>query len=77
MYSFSPRFDIPGQDPAMKAKTANIICHNCGEAGHKAVACVKLAPNFIKPIESSVSGHVFIPRGMQSTVSFLFTLIYP
>lgn len=39
-----PKFDLPIQDPAQQAKKANIVCHYCGEAGHKAISCHKMPP---------------------------------
>lgn len=38
----SPRFDIPAPDPQQQAKKAAIVCHMCGEAGHKAIHCQRL-----------------------------------
>uniref|UniRef100_T1JBL3 Cleavage and polyadenylation specificity factor subunit 4 n=1 Tax=Strigamia maritima TaxID=126957 RepID=T1JBL3_STRMM len=39
-----PKFELPTQDPNQQAKKANIVCHYCGEAGHKAVSCLKMPP---------------------------------
>lgn len=39
-----PKFDLPTQDPIQQAKKASIVCHFCGEAGHKAANCVKMPP---------------------------------
>lgn len=39
-----PRFDIPAPDPQMIAKKLSIVCHMCGNAGHKAAFC-PLNPN--------------------------------
>ncbi|GAB6031118.1 Cleavage and polyadenylation specificity factor subunit 4 [Chamberlinius hualienensis] len=37
-----PKFDLPIQDPVQQAKKASIVCHFCGEPGHKAANCVKM-----------------------------------
>lgn len=42
----SPSFDIPAPDPQQQAKKAAIVCHMCGEAGHKALHC----PRPIQPM---------------------------
>lgn len=39
-----PKFDLPVLDPMMLTKKSNIVCHYCGESGHKAVACHKMPP---------------------------------
>lgn len=44
VYTFSPRFDIPAPDPQLQAKKMSIVCHICGEAGHKAVQCTLQPP---------------------------------
>jgi hypothetical protein len=36
---FSPRFDIPVLDAQQIAKKMAVVCHLCGNPGHKAVAC--------------------------------------
>ncbi|XP_025115726.1 cleavage and polyadenylation specificity factor subunit 4-like [Pomacea canaliculata] len=41
-----PSFDIPAPDPQQQAKKAAIVCHMCGEAGHKALHC----PRPIQPM---------------------------
>ncbi|KAL3875485.1 hypothetical protein ACJMK2_033431 [Sinanodonta woodiana] len=37
-----PSFDLPVMDPLLQAKKASIVCHHCGESGHKAASCHKL-----------------------------------
>ena len=39
----SPQFDIPQPDPVLQAKKNAIICHTCGESGHKAMYCPKIS----------------------------------
>lgn len=39
---FSPSYDLPVADPSLQIKKANIVCHNCGEPGHKSIYCSKL-----------------------------------
>jgi len=41
-YLCSPRFDLPTHDPVAQAKKASIVCHFCGETGHKAANCSKI-----------------------------------
>lgn len=36
-----PNFDLPTYDPTTQAKKATIVCHMCGETGHKAISCPK------------------------------------
>ena len=36
----SPSFDIPAPDPQQQAKKMAIVCHTCGQAGHKAAQCL-------------------------------------
>ncbi|XP_064629055.1 cleavage and polyadenylation specificity factor subunit 4-like [Lineus longissimus] len=50
-----PSFDLPGPDPVSQAKKMNIICHNCGESGHKATFCQK-APTTSHPIQVMGAG---------------------
>ncbi|KAL3245760.1 hypothetical protein MRX96_058286 [Rhipicephalus microplus] len=42
--SLSPPAHPARHDPAQQAKKANIVCHYCGEAGHKAISCHKMPP---------------------------------
>ncbi|KAL1431243.1 hypothetical protein MTO96_014619 [Rhipicephalus appendiculatus] len=35
-----PMFDLPVPDPAQQGR--NIVCHYCGETGHKALFCQKM-----------------------------------
>ncbi|XP_013794409.1 cleavage and polyadenylation specificity factor subunit 4-like [Limulus polyphemus] len=39
-----PKFDLPMQDSTQQGKKQSIVCHYCGETGHKAVACLKMPP---------------------------------
>ncbi len=38
MFVFSPRFDLPLYD-SFKGQAAQVICHGCGEPGHKLTVC--------------------------------------
>ncbi|XP_067671047.1 cleavage and polyadenylation specificity factor subunit 4-like [Haliotis asinina] len=42
-----PKFDLPVSDPVQLAKKASIVCHFCGETGHKVLNCTKM-PNNVK-----------------------------
>ena len=39
VFSPSPRFELPVKDEMEMKKVANIVCHCCGQAGHKASVC--------------------------------------
>lgn len=43
---FSPRFELPASDASSKdQKKLVIICHFCGDTGHKAMYCHKMGPD--------------------------------
>lgn len=39
-----PRFDLPTTDSSQAQKKGNVVCHHCGEAGHKIYNCTKMTP---------------------------------
>ncbi|XP_078691223.1 cleavage and polyadenylation specificity factor subunit 4-like [Branchiostoma floridae x Branchiostoma belcheri] len=59
-----PKFDLPISDTA--TKKTSIVCHHCGESGHKAISCPSNpnaqpeAQNFTSP--SHGPGYTFRPR---------------
>lgn len=41
----SPRFELPALDLAQKdTKKVVVVCHFCGETGHKAIYCQRMGP---------------------------------
>ncbi|XP_064617762.1 cleavage and polyadenylation specificity factor subunit 4-like [Liolophura sinensis] len=44
-----PKFDLPTSDPVAQAKKASIVCHFCGETGHKAANCPSMGHNAVRP----------------------------
>jgi len=39
--SSSPSYDLPVPDQNVQMKKATVVCHNCGEVGHKSISCPK------------------------------------
>ncbi|XP_041364556.1 cleavage and polyadenylation specificity factor subunit 4-like isoform X2 [Gigantopelta aegis] len=37
-----PKHDLPTPDPLERLRKASIVCHFCGESGHKAIHCHKM-----------------------------------
>lgn len=63
-----PRFDIPAPDPMLQAKKANIVCHVCGEAGHKAIHCT-LTPNIATVMDSRmIETNPYRPKMMRAQI---------
>lgn len=51
-YLPSLRFDLPTReiDSESKRKATPVVCHNCGEHGHKASACVNQPISTLKEV---------------------------
>lgn len=45
IHIFSPKYDLPLAEHygAKFQQKSGVVCHNCGEPGHKSIGCPKLA----------------------------------
>lgn len=63
---FSPRFELPATDITQKeGKKLVIVCHFCGESGHKALYCEKM-PVEMKEAEA---------KQLEFRVSYIFNFL--
>ena len=69
---FSPSFDIPAPDPQQQAKKLAIVCHTCGQAGHKALYC-HLNPN--QPVQAHILSGVRRNLHVKQESCFLLSLL--
>lgn len=58
-----PRYDLPVMDPNPQTKKTMVICHTCGEFGHKSMNCTKSTNSVVEPTPISTNSADVKPVG--------------
>lgn len=67
-----PKFELPIQDPAQQAKKATMLCHYCGEPGHKAAACNKMPQEMKEEQQMNRLQTIHTIQSIQTQVTQLY-----